>query len=262
MRPTGHGSRLKALGGASFPHRAFMHNGCPCRKRDLPSHFLFEVIAMDVRQFLRAVLDQDEPLIRSFFHQDAVVNWHCTNEHFQLDEYIVVNCEYPGSWDGVVERIEELDNLYITVTRVYPIQRTGAQAFTSCPGSGPKMTESFPWMNTGRMMEKRPSGEGKSTSGHRSDSAHLSVCLIGTLHPAFRRQFPFVRCCPDSASIEISFLITHARFLYACVQRCHQMAETSLERQRLLFEKGVEVSITLCKIKLSGVQSEISCCSK
>ena len=42
---------------------------------------------MDVRQFLRAVLDQDEPLIRSFFHQDAVVNWHCTNEHFQLDEY-------------------------------------------------------------------------------------------------------------------------------------------------------------------------------
>lgn len=81
---------------------------------------------MDVRQFLRAVLDQDEPLIRSFFHQDAVVNWHCTNEHFQLDEYIVANCEYPGSWDGVVERIEELDNLYITVTRVYPTDRSAS----------------------------------------------------------------------------------------------------------------------------------------
>lgn len=79
-----------------------------------------EETGMDVYKFWRAVLDQDAQAIRGFFHEDACVNWHCTNERFSVEEYIVANCEYPGSWDGEVERVENLGNLLITVTRVYP----------------------------------------------------------------------------------------------------------------------------------------------
>ena len=56
---------------------------------------------MDIKAFWRAVLAQDEPEIRAYFAPDAYVNWHCTNEHFTVDEFITANCEYPGEWDGV-----------------------------------------------------------------------------------------------------------------------------------------------------------------
>ena len=51
---------------------------------------------MNIHEFWKAVLVQDENEIRKYFHEDACVNWHCTNEHFNLDEYIIANCEYPG----------------------------------------------------------------------------------------------------------------------------------------------------------------------
>ena len=69
---------------------------------------------IDLREFWSAVLAQDEQLIRDYFHKDAYVNWHCTNERFNVDEFIIANCEYPGDWDGTVERVEVLDDLYIT----------------------------------------------------------------------------------------------------------------------------------------------------
>ena len=79
---------------------------------------------MDVRRFWKAVLAQDEQAIRRYFHEDAYVNWHCTNEHFTVDEFIIANCEYPGDWDGTVERIELLDDLYVTATKVFPKDRS------------------------------------------------------------------------------------------------------------------------------------------
>lgn len=36
-----------------------------------------------------------------------------------MEEFIQANCEYPGEWDGKVERIIEADELTITVTHVY-----------------------------------------------------------------------------------------------------------------------------------------------
>ena len=75
---------------------------------------------MNIKQFWKAVLAQDEQEIRKYFHKDAYVNWHCTNEHFTIDEYIIANCEYPGEWDGIVERIEMINDLIITVTQIYP----------------------------------------------------------------------------------------------------------------------------------------------
>ena len=75
---------------------------------------------MNIKQFWKAVLAQDEKEIRKYFHKDAYVNWHCTNEHFTIDEYLIANCEYPGEWDGIVERVEMINDLIITVTQIYP----------------------------------------------------------------------------------------------------------------------------------------------
>jgi len=74
---------------------------------------------MDIKQFWRAVLDQDRNGIRKYFEDDAYVNWHCTNEHFTVDEYVKANCDYPGEWDGEIEKIECAENLMITATRVF-----------------------------------------------------------------------------------------------------------------------------------------------
>lgn len=75
---------------------------------------------MDIYKFQKAVIEQNEDEIRKFFHPDAYVEWHCTNEHFTVDEFIRANCEYPGEWDGEVERVEVKDDLIIAVTNVYP----------------------------------------------------------------------------------------------------------------------------------------------
>lgn len=89
---------------------------------------------MNIHPFWRAVLAQDRRAMRAFFHPDAYVNWHCTNEHFTLDEYIQANCEYPGEWDGEVERVVEADGLMITVTHVYAADRTLSFHVTSFIG--------------------------------------------------------------------------------------------------------------------------------
>ena len=79
---------------------------------------------MDIYGFWRDVLGQDAERIRGYFREDAYVNWHCTNEHFSVQEYLIANCEYPGEWDGEVERVEEINDLTITVTHVYPKGRS------------------------------------------------------------------------------------------------------------------------------------------
>lgn len=79
---------------------------------------------MDIQAFWKAVLRQDKEEIRSYFWENAYVNWHCTNEHFTVEEYLRANCEYPGLWDGEVERIESVGNRVITATLVFPRDRS------------------------------------------------------------------------------------------------------------------------------------------
>ena len=74
---------------------------------------------MDIKVFWDAVLRQDADTIREYFHPDAWVNWHNTNEHFTVEEFIQANCEYPGEWDGEVERIITTDTHIITATHVF-----------------------------------------------------------------------------------------------------------------------------------------------
>ena len=73
---------------------------------------------VNIEKFWEAVLKQDADAIRMYFRPDAYVNWHNTNEHFTLEEYIRANCEYPGEWDGGVERIVLSGDEIVTATHV------------------------------------------------------------------------------------------------------------------------------------------------
>ena len=85
----------------------------------------------DVVAFWQAVLRQDADAIRAYFHPDALIHWHCTNERFTVEEFITANCEYPGDWEGEVERVEHIRNLIITVTHVFPADRSVSFHVTS-----------------------------------------------------------------------------------------------------------------------------------
>lgn len=74
---------------------------------------------MHLDAYWKAALQQDADRMRNFFHEDAYINWHNTNEHFTVEEFIRANCEYPGSWDGKIERLEQIGDLYITVVHVF-----------------------------------------------------------------------------------------------------------------------------------------------
>ena len=43
---------------------------------------------------------------------------------FTVEEYIRANCEYPGEWDGVIERTETVGNLTVAVVNVYAKDRS------------------------------------------------------------------------------------------------------------------------------------------
>lgn len=74
----------------------------------------------DVEGFFRAVIAQDADALRAFFHCDAWVEWPCTNEHFTVEEYIRANCEYPGDWDGQIEKLVQTQDGFVMAARVYP----------------------------------------------------------------------------------------------------------------------------------------------
>lgn len=73
---------------------------------------------MDIQKYWKASLAQDAKEMKTFFHDEAYINWHNTNEHFTVEEFIRANCEYPGRWSGEIERIERNGDLIITVTHV------------------------------------------------------------------------------------------------------------------------------------------------
>ena len=79
---------------------------------------------MDIYKFWKDVLDQNANALREYFDKNAVIRWHCTNELFTAEEFITANCEYPGTWSGKVERVEKISDLLITVTHVYPQDRS------------------------------------------------------------------------------------------------------------------------------------------
>lgn len=77
---------------------------------------------MNIQDYWNATLSQNAEKMKKFFYEDAYINWHNTNEHFSVDEFIKANCEYPGNWDGEIKRIERLNDLIITAVHVFSIE--------------------------------------------------------------------------------------------------------------------------------------------
>lgn len=78
---------------------------------------------MEIREFWKATLRQDAAAMRRFFAPGARVRWHNTNEAFSAEEFVEVNCEYPGAWDGEVERVERSGELIVTAVRVFAVDQ-------------------------------------------------------------------------------------------------------------------------------------------
>lgn len=74
---------------------------------------------MNIERYWSDTLRQNAEAMRAYFDDNAYIKWHNTNELFNSEEFIKANCEYPGSWDGEIERSEQSGNLFITVVRVW-----------------------------------------------------------------------------------------------------------------------------------------------
>ena len=72
-----------------------------------------------IRNFFQDVISQNEVGLGRWFREDAVIRWHCTNEQFSAEEYIRANCEYPGRWNGTIERVEQGKDTAVTAARVW-----------------------------------------------------------------------------------------------------------------------------------------------
>lgn len=72
-----------------------------------------------LNSFWRDVARQDATALKTYFTPTANICWHNSNECFNVDEYIIANCEYPGEWQGEIERLEECGLFFVTVTRVW-----------------------------------------------------------------------------------------------------------------------------------------------
>lgn len=81
---------------------------------------------MNIQEFWRDVLSQNKAALPAYFCEDAVIRWHCSNERFTVAEYVRANCEYPGDWDGEIERTEMLGEGIVTVVRVFPTNQSAS----------------------------------------------------------------------------------------------------------------------------------------
>lgn len=73
---------------------------------------------MNIQKYWHAVLSQDAASMQSYFADGAWINWHNTNEHFTVEEFIRANCEYPGEWEGEVEQVFHTGEYTITAAAV------------------------------------------------------------------------------------------------------------------------------------------------
>ncbi len=74
---------------------------------------------MNVYKFWEAVLRQDRETIRGYFHPEAEILWHCSNERFTVEEYIRANCEYPGEWAGNIEKVVTSGETLVAAVHVH-----------------------------------------------------------------------------------------------------------------------------------------------
>ncbi len=76
--------------------------------------------------FFRAVLGQEPNALRKCFRNDAVIEWPCTNERFNVEDYIRATCEYPGAWAGEVDDVLSAAGQDVMITRVWPTDQSAS----------------------------------------------------------------------------------------------------------------------------------------
>lgn len=102
-----------------------------------------------VVQYWKSVANQDEQKLRGYFCKDAYIRWHNTNEQFNVEEFLRANCDYPGNWNGTVERMEQIENLIITVTHVWTEDMSfHVTSFIRMEGNSIKMIDEY-WGDDG-----------------------------------------------------------------------------------------------------------------
>ena len=69
--------------------------------------------------YWKYVAEQDADQLLTFFLENGVIRWHCTNEQFTVNEFIKVNCDYPGKWNGKMERMEQNGDQIITAAHIW-----------------------------------------------------------------------------------------------------------------------------------------------
>ncbi|MDY0373971.1 MAG: nuclear transport factor 2 family protein [Candidatus Izemoplasmatales bacterium] len=74
---------------------------------------------MNIHFFWKDVLAQNREKLEAYFHPDAIICWHCSNERYTVNDYLRANCEYPGEWNGHLERFEANGNQMISVVHVF-----------------------------------------------------------------------------------------------------------------------------------------------
>lgn len=75
----------------------------------------------DINSYFKATVYKNEKNLRKFFDENAIIRWYNTNEVFTLEKYLKVNCNYPNEWDYILERIEIVEDLIITVAKVFGV---------------------------------------------------------------------------------------------------------------------------------------------
>ena len=72
-----------------------------------------------VTDFWHDIHNQNWDKLADYFSETAVINWHHTNEQFTVDEYILINSEYPGTWIIETEHFLEVDGFVTSVIKAF-----------------------------------------------------------------------------------------------------------------------------------------------
>ena len=59
---------------------------------------------IDLARFFEAVVGQS-PSLGEFFAEGAEIIWPSTEERFGVEDYVKVNCAYPGDWTGEIVKV-------------------------------------------------------------------------------------------------------------------------------------------------------------
>ena len=62
---------------------------------------------MIVEDYFQDLLKRNFSSFDEYFHADAKIYWPVTNEVFTVEQFIELNEEYPGKWNGKLESVDK-----------------------------------------------------------------------------------------------------------------------------------------------------------